>query len=90
MIKAPDENEKVSFTVFFNVIKIFFFCFVWSGGEDKQLKVWDYTLGDVTHVGMPLGASITSTKICSNNNILVCATADGGVWQWRFPHPPSS
>ncbi|XP_014847752.1 PREDICTED: cilia- and flagella-associated protein 52-like isoform X1 [Poecilia mexicana] len=61
-----------------------------TGGEDKQLKVWDYTLGDVTHVGMPLGASITSTKICSSNSVLVCTTADGGIWQWKFPHPPSS
>ncbi|KAM4594295.1 cilia- and flagella-associated protein 52 [Fundulus diaphanus] len=61
-----------------------------TGGDDKQVKVWDYMLGNVTHVGMPHGASITCTSICSNNCILVSASADGGIWRWKFPHPPSS
>ncbi|MEQ2159640.1 hypothetical protein GOODEAATRI_025118, partial [Goodea atripinnis] len=40
--------------------------------------------------GMLHGASISCTRICSNNCILVSASADGGIWRWKFPHPPSS
>ncbi|KAK5604938.1 hypothetical protein CRENBAI_005649 [Crenichthys baileyi] len=61
-----------------------------TGGDDKQVKVWDFILGDITHVGVPHGASISCTRICSNNCILVSASADGGIWRWKFPHPPSS
>ncbi|MED6232351.1 hypothetical protein ATANTOWER_028193 [Ataeniobius toweri] len=61
-----------------------------TGGDDKQVKVWDFMLGDITHVGMLHGASISCTRICSNNCILVSASADGGIWRWKFPHPPSS
>ncbi|KAM4745426.1 cilia- and flagella-associated protein 52-like [Anableps anableps] len=61
-----------------------------TGGDDKQVKVWDFMLGDITHVSMPLGASITCTKICTNNCLLVSASADGGIWRWTFPHSHSS
>ncbi|CAN9510530.1 unnamed protein product [Ophioblennius macclurei] len=58
-----------------------------TGGDDKLVKVWDYAQGQVTHVGIAHGGSITSTKICCNNRILVSTSADGAILRWRFPHP---
>ncbi|XP_013860293.1 cilia- and flagella-associated protein 52 [Austrofundulus limnaeus] len=60
-----------------------------TGGDDKLVKVWDYMGGEVTHVGIAHGSSITSMKICAHNRILVSASADGGIMRWAFPHPPS-
>uniref|UniRef100_A0A8C5DJV9 Cilia- and flagella-associated protein 52 n=1 Tax=Gouania willdenowi TaxID=441366 RepID=A0A8C5DJV9_GOUWI len=59
-----------------------------TGGDDKLVKVWNYMEGQATHVGMPHGGSITSVRICSNNRIIVSTSADGAIFQWRFPHPP--
>ncbi|XP_030298209.1 cilia- and flagella-associated protein 52 [Sparus aurata] len=61
-----------------------------TGGDDKLLKVWDYTAGEVTHVGKAHGGSITSIKLCSNNRTLISTSADGAILQWKFPHPSSS
>ncbi|XP_019939502.1 cilia- and flagella-associated protein 52 [Paralichthys olivaceus] len=61
-----------------------------TGGDDRLVKVWDYMVGAVTHVGAPHSGSITSIKICSNNRTLVSTSADGAIFRWRFPHPSSS
>uniref|UniRef100_A0AAX7W009 Cilia- and flagella-associated protein 52 n=1 Tax=Astatotilapia calliptera TaxID=8154 RepID=A0AAX7W009_ASTCA len=61
-----------------------------TGGDDKLVKVWDYMLGGVTHVGVGHGGSITSMKICSNSRNLVSTSADGAILCWKFPHVPSS
>ncbi|CAG5947586.1 cilia- and flagella-associated protein 52 [Menidia menidia] len=60
-----------------------------TGGDDKLVKVWDFMEGEITHVGIAHGGSITSMKICSNSNILVSTSADGAVLRWKFPHSPS-
>ncbi|XP_006810142.1 cilia- and flagella-associated protein 52 isoform X1 [Neolamprologus brichardi] len=61
-----------------------------TGGDDKLVKVWDYMLGGVTHIGVGHGGSITSVKICSNSRNLVSTSADGAILCWKFPHLPSS
>ncbi|XP_034544788.1 cilia- and flagella-associated protein 52 [Notolabrus celidotus] len=61
-----------------------------TGGDDKMVKVWDYIEGEVTHVGIVHGSSITSIKLCCNNSTLISTSADGAILRWRFPHPPSS
>uniref|UniRef100_UPI0037E89E24 cilia- and flagella-associated protein 52 n=1 Tax=Semicossyphus pulcher TaxID=241346 RepID=UPI0037E89E24 len=61
-----------------------------TGGDDKQVKVWDYMEGEVTHVGIAHGSSITSVKLCCNNSTLISTSGDGAIMRWRFPHPPSS
>ncbi|XP_056227354.1 cilia- and flagella-associated protein 52 [Seriola aureovittata] len=61
-----------------------------TGGDDKLVKVWDYTEGVVTHIGIAHGGSITSIEICSNNRTLVSTSADGAILRWRFPHPSAS
>ena len=68
----------------------FFFPIFITGGDDKLLKVWDYTAGEVTHVGKAHGGSITSIKLCSNSRTLISTSADGAILRWKFPHPPSS
>ncbi|XP_072239974.1 cilia- and flagella-associated protein 52 isoform X2 [Leuresthes tenuis] len=61
-----------------------------TGGDDKMVKVWDFMEGEVTHVGVAHGSSITSMKICSNSRILVSTSADGAILRWKFPHPSPS
>ncbi|KAM6939824.1 cilia- and flagella-associated protein 52 [Xenentodon cancila] len=61
-----------------------------TGGDDKLLKVWDYMTGEVTHVGIGHGGSITSARICSNNCTLLSTDVGGAILRWKFPHPPSS
>ncbi|XP_061589430.1 cilia- and flagella-associated protein 52-like [Cololabis saira] len=61
-----------------------------TGGEDKLLKVWDYVTGEVTHVGVGHGSSITRTRICCNNRRVVSTDGGGAVLCWTFPHPPAS
>ncbi|KAM6971925.1 cilia- and flagella-associated protein 52 [Aplochiton taeniatus] len=58
-----------------------------TGGDEKLVKVWDYSEGEVTHVGTGHSGSITSVKICSNNRTIVSTSADGAVLRWRYPHP---
>ncbi|KAM7008827.1 cilia- and flagella-associated protein 52 [Tautogolabrus adspersus] len=61
-----------------------------TGGDEKKVKVWDYMEGEVTHVGIAHGGSITSVKVCCNNSTLISTSADGAILRWRFPHPPAS
>ncbi|XP_060883410.1 cilia- and flagella-associated protein 52 [Labrus mixtus] len=61
-----------------------------TGGDEKIVKVWDFMEGDVTHVGVAHGGSVTSVKLCCNNSTLISTSADGAIFRWRFPHPPSS
>lgn len=74
------------FLYFFTATNIYFLTLL-PGGDDKLVKVWDYMGGEVTHVGIAHGGSITSIEICSNNHILVSTSADGGIMRWAFPHP---
>uniref|UniRef100_A0A1A8V8I2 WD repeat domain 16 n=1 Tax=Nothobranchius furzeri TaxID=105023 RepID=A0A1A8V8I2_NOTFU len=60
-----------------------------TGGEDQQVRVWDYVKGVVTHVGRAHGGSITSIKVCPNSRVLLSTSADGGIIRWKFPHPSS-
>uniref|UniRef100_A0A1A8F1N3 WD repeat domain 16 n=1 Tax=Nothobranchius korthausae TaxID=1143690 RepID=A0A1A8F1N3_9TELE len=58
-----------------------------TGGEDQQVRIWDYMKGVVTHVGRAHGGSITNIKVCPNSRILLSTSADGGIIRWKFPHP---
>ncbi|XP_026877749.2 cilia- and flagella-associated protein 52 [Electrophorus electricus] len=58
-----------------------------SGGDDKLLKVWSYSDGEVTHVGVGHSGNITSVRICPNDRNIVSTSEDGAILRWRFPHP---
>ncbi|XP_018617658.2 cilia- and flagella-associated protein 52 isoform X1 [Scleropages formosus] len=58
-----------------------------TGGDDKLMKVWGYTEGEVTHVGIGHSGSITSVRICPSRKYIVSTSADGAVLRWKYPHP---
>ncbi|KAG5278993.1 hypothetical protein AALO_G00104960 [Alosa alosa] len=58
-----------------------------TGGDEKLVKVWHYSDGVVTHVGIGHSGNITSVQICPNNKHVISTSADGAVLRWRFPHP---
>uniref|UniRef100_A0A673Z952 Cilia- and flagella-associated protein 52 n=1 Tax=Salmo trutta TaxID=8032 RepID=A0A673Z952_SALTR len=60
-----------------------------TGGDEKLVKVWDYSEDEVTHVGVGHSGSITSVKISSNDRSMVSTSVDGAVLRWRYPHPSS-
>ncbi|MBN3295417.1 CFA52 protein, partial [Amia calva] len=60
-----------------------------TGGDDKLVKVWGYTEGEVTHIGVGHSGNITRVKICSNSRYIISTSADGAVLRWRYPHPVS-
>ncbi|XP_048871689.1 cilia- and flagella-associated protein 52 [Brienomyrus brachyistius] len=57
-----------------------------TGGDEKLVKVWGYTEGEVTHVGIGHSGSITSVSICPNNKYIISTSADGAVLRWKYPH----
>lgn len=56
-----------------------------SGGDDKLLKLWHYSDGEVTHVGVGHSGSITNVRICPNSRCIVSTSADGAILRWRYP-----
>uniref|UniRef100_A0A8C7CK72 Cilia- and flagella-associated protein 52 n=1 Tax=Oncorhynchus kisutch TaxID=8019 RepID=A0A8C7CK72_ONCKI len=60
-----------------------------TGGDEKLVKVWDYSEGELTQVGVGHSGSITSIKISANNRSMVSTSVDGAVLRWRYPHPSS-
>ncbi|XP_074870560.1 cilia- and flagella-associated protein 52 isoform X2 [Carettochelys insculpta] len=57
-----------------------------TGGDDHLVKVWEYSEGEVTHVGMGHSGSITRLKICPGNKYIVSVSADGAILRWKYPH----
>ncbi|XP_030649757.1 cilia- and flagella-associated protein 52-like [Chanos chanos] len=60
-------------------------CFV-TGGDDKLLKVWGYSEGNVSHIGVGHSGCVTSVKICCNSRYILSSSSDGAILKWRFPH----
>uniref|UniRef100_A0A8C2ITY7 Cilia- and flagella-associated protein 52 n=1 Tax=Cyprinus carpio TaxID=7962 RepID=A0A8C2ITY7_CYPCA len=56
-----------------------------TGGDDKLLKLWHYSDGEVTHVGVGHSGSITNVRICPNSRCIVSTSADGAILRWRYP-----
>ncbi|KAI2663503.1 Cilia- and flagella-associated protein 52 [Labeo rohita] len=56
-----------------------------TGGDDKLLKLWHYSDGEVTHVGIGHSGSITNVRICPNSRYIVSTSADGAILRWRYP-----
>ncbi|XP_053310115.1 cilia- and flagella-associated protein 52 [Spea bombifrons] len=58
-----------------------------TGGDDRLLKVWDYSEGDVTHVGIGHSSSISQLKICPFSKCIISVSTDGAILRWKYPHP---
>ncbi|VDM31234.1 unnamed protein product [Hydatigera taeniaeformis] len=56
-----------------------------TGGDDKIVKVWRYSEGDVTHVGLGHSSPITRLMIAPNQRLVVSVSEDGGIFLWDLP-----
>ncbi|KAK6311900.1 hypothetical protein J4Q44_G00175640, partial [Coregonus suidteri] len=52
-------------------------------GDDKLVKEWGYSEGEVTDIGTGHSGSINSVKICSNNKYVISISVDGSILPWR-------
>ncbi|NXL84808.1 CFA52 protein, partial [Alectura lathami] len=59
-----------------------------TGGDDRLVRVWDYSEGTVTHVGVGHSGNITRLKICPGNKHIVSVSADGAILLWKYPDSP--
>ncbi|XP_003340387.1 cilia- and flagella-associated protein 52 isoform X1 [Monodelphis domestica] len=56
-----------------------------TGGDDHLVKVWNYSDGEVTHVGVGHSGNIIRMKISPNNEHIVSVSADGAILRWKCP-----
>ncbi|XP_072497161.1 cilia- and flagella-associated protein 52 isoform X1 [Notamacropus eugenii] len=56
-----------------------------TGGNDHLVKVWSYSDGEVTHVGVGHSGNINRMKISPQNQHIVSVSADGAILRWKFP-----
>ncbi|XP_065549457.1 cilia- and flagella-associated protein 52 isoform X2 [Lathamus discolor] len=56
-----------------------------TGGDDHLVKLWDYKVGTVTHVGVGHSGNITRLKICPGKKNIVSVSADGAILLWKYP-----
>jgi len=57
-----------------------------TGGDDKEIRVWKYNEGLVTHVGKGHGGRINRVKICPMRKWIISVGQDGGILRWKYPH----
>jgi len=56
-----------------------------SGGEDKEVKIWDYDEGIQYYKGVGHSGAITKIAISPNQKFIVSAGAEGGIFIWHMP-----
>ncbi|XP_062852619.1 cilia- and flagella-associated protein 52 [Trichomycterus rosablanca] len=56
-----------------------------TGGDEKLVKLWHYSDGDVTHVGVGHSGSISSVCFCPNNRFIISTSTDGAILRWKIP-----
>nr|XP_020822405.1 cilia- and flagella-associated protein 52 isoform X2 [Phascolarctos cinereus] len=56
-----------------------------TGGDDHLVKVWSYSEGEATHVGVGHSGNIIRMKISPKNQHIVSVSADGAILRWKFP-----
>lgn len=57
-----------------------------TGGDDKEVLVWKYDEGLVTHIGTGHGGGIAGVKICPNQKWIITIGTDGSILRWKYPH----
>ncbi|BHF74951.1 Cilia- and flagella-associated protein 52 [Sparganum proliferum] len=56
-----------------------------TGGDDEIVKVWRYSEGDVTHVGLGHSSPITRLRISPDQKLVITVSEDGGIFIWKMP-----
>jgi len=57
-----------------------------SGGEDKELKVWNYDEGECKYIGFGHSSTISKVLISPNQEYIVSVGTDGSIFFWETPH----
>lgn len=58
-----------------------------SGGDDGVIKLWKYPTGALTAIGEKLRSPIYSVAFSPNSKIIVGASRDNSIRQWRVDSP---
>lgn len=56
-----------------------------SGGEDKELKVWDYDEGVCKYFGIGHSNPINKVLISPNQEFIISVGTDGSIFFWESP-----
>jgi len=56
-----------------------------AGGEDRQIRVYNYDEGEVTHVGIGHSGNIKAVKISPDQQTIVSVGAEGSIFCWTMP-----
>lgn len=57
-----------------------------SGGEDKQVKIWDYDEGIQYYKGVGHSGAISKIAISPNQQFIVTAGSEGAIFIWHMPN----
>jgi WD40 repeat protein len=56
-----------------------------SAGLDRQVKIWDYDMGEPIAVGTGHAGDIQKVRISPDKRIAVSVGAEGAVFIWKMP-----
>lgn len=56
-----------------------------SGGEDKEVKIWDYDQGICYYSGIGHSGSITKVAISPDQRFVVSGGQEGAIFIWHMP-----
>ncbi|XP_069692192.1 cilia- and flagella-associated protein 52 isoform X2 [Periplaneta americana] len=57
-----------------------------TGGNDQYVKIWDYNIGNPTHIGIGHAGVVTAVRFSPNNEYIISVSSDGGIFRWRSPY----
>lgn len=50
------------------------------------LQVWNYLLGNQTHVGTGHADAVTAVRLSPDNRHIISVSSDGGIFRWKNPY----
>lgn len=56
-----------------------------SGGEDKEVKIWDYDKGLCMYTGIGHSGAITKIALSPDQNYVVSGGQEGALFIWHMP-----
>lgn len=59
-----------------------------TGSNDCIVKLWDYHMGETSHIGVGHAAIITACKFSPDSKHIVTVSADGAIMIWKSPFDP--
>jgi len=56
-----------------------------AGGADKEVRVYDYDEGEITHRGIGHSGNIKAVKISPDQQTIISVGAEGSIFCWTMP-----